>query len=333
MSEEASNIGARVEFEVWMIHNQDAEPTIASPGGTASGMVQQQTLFGADIEIADRYGSDVAVALYHGDRLDLMRDIPDGEASLIVTSPPYNLGKEYEQDQAMGDYVESQAETIAEAVRICANDGSICWEVGNYVENGEIKPLDILLYPIFMAHGLKLRNRIVWHFGHGLHCSNRFSGRYEVILWFTKTDDYTFHLDPVRVPQKYPQKKYYKGPKAGDLSCNPKGKNPSDVWVMPNVKANHREKTIHPCQFPVALVERLVLALTDRGDLVVDPYVGVGTTAVAAVLNERRTAGADIMEDYLEIARNRVKEAAQGTLKYRPLNKPIYDPDLPNGGH
>ncbi len=298
-----------------------------------SGMVQQRTLFGRDLEIASQYSPEVAASLYLGDRLDLLRSIPDGAASLIVTSPPYNLGKDYEDEVGIGEYIEGQAETIAEAVRICAEDGSICWQVGNYVENGEIMPLDIVLYPVFRAHGLKLRNRIVWHFGHGLHCSNRFSGRYEVILWFTKSDSYHFDLDAVRVPQKYPGKKHYKGPKAGQLSGNPDGKNPSDVWIMPNVKANHCEKTEHPCQFPIALIERLVLALTEPGDLVVDPYIGVGTTAAAAVLNGRRAAGADIMPKYLEIARERVRQAAAGTLPRRPLDKPIYNPSLPNGGH
>ncbi len=296
-------------------------------------MAQQRTLFAKDIEIAPEYDPEAAVTLYLGDRLELLRSIPDQEASLVVTSPPYNLGKDYEEEVGVGEYIEAQAETIEEAVRICADDGSVCWEVGNYVENGEIKPLDILLYPIFMSYGLKLRNRIVWHFGHGLHCSNRFSGRYEVVLWFTKSDDHYFDLDAVRVPQKYPGKKHYKGPKAGQLSGHPKGKNPGDVWVMPNVKANHREKTIHPCQFPVALIERLVLALTEPGDLVVDPYVGVGTTAAAAILHGRRAAGADTMPEYLEIAGQRVRQAAAGTLEYRPLDKPIYDPSLPNGGH
>lgn len=297
------------------------------------GMQEQRTLFGRNIKIATEYSADAPVTLYLGDRLELLRAIPDEAASLVVTSPPYNLGKDYEDEVGLGEYLESQAETIAEAVRICADDGSICWQVGNYVENGEIMPLDIMLYPIFRAHNLKLRNRIVWHFGHGLHCSKRFSGRYEVILWFTKTDEYYFDLDAVRVPQKYPGKKYYKGPKAGELSGNPKGKNPSDVWDMPNVKANHREKTEHPCQFPIALVERLILALTEPGDLVVDPYVGVGTTAAAAVLHGRRAAGADIIPRYLEIAKERVRQAATGTLPYRPMNKPIYDPTLPNGGH
>ena len=285
------------------------------------------------VRIATSYSEQADVTLHLGDRLELMAAIPSGAASLVVTSPPYNLGKEYEDALALDEYRARQAETIAEAVRICADDGSICWEVGNYVENGEIRPLDILLYPLFEQHGLKLRNRVVWQFGHGLHCSRRFSGRYEVVLWFTKSDEYYFNLDAVRVPQKYPGKKYYKGPKAGDLSCNPAGKNPTDVWDMPNVKSNHREKTAHPCQFPIALIERLVLSMTGPGDLVVDPYIGAGTTAVAAVIHGRRAAGADIVPEYLEIARERVAQAAAGTVPYRPMNKPVYDPSLPNGGH
>jgi len=293
----------------------------------------QPPLLASDIRIADTYDPDADVTLYHGDCLDMMAGMPDGEATLVVTSPPYNLGKEYETQQALSDYLGRQAEAISEAVRICASTGSVCWQVGNYVDNGEIVPLDVLLYPIFKSHGLQLRNRVVWHFGHGLHCSNRFSGRYEVVLWFTKSDRYQFDLDPVRVPQKYPGKKHYKGPKAGRLSGNPKGKNPADVWSIPNVKSNHREKTEHPCQFPIALVERLVLALTRLGDLVVDPYIGVGTTAVAAVMHQRRAAGADTEAAYLKIAQQRVGQAAAGTVPYRPLNKPIYDPAQPNGGH
>ena len=295
--------------------------------------VKKPSLETDTISVTTTYDPQAAVTLRLGDRLQLMASIPDGAASLIVTSPPYNIGKEYEDTLALDEYRARQEETIAEAVRICARDGSICWEVGNYVENGEIRPLDILLYPLFEQHGLKLRNRIVWHFGHGLHCSRRFSGRYEVVMWFTKSDDYYFDLDAVRVPQKYPGKKYYKGPKAGDLSCNPAGKNPTDVWEMPNVKSNHREKTAHPCQFPIALVERLVLSMTKPGDLVVDPYIGVGTTAVAAVMHGRRAAGADTVPEYLEIARRRVTQAAAGTVPYRPMNLPVYDPSLPNGGH
>jgi adenine-specific DNA-methyltransferase len=198
--------------------------------------------------------------------------------------------------------------------------------VGNYVEDGAIVPLDAAFFPVFADLGLKMRNRIVWHFGHGLHCKRRFSGRHETIMWFTKTDDYVFNLDPVRVPQKYKKKRHYKGPNAGKLSCNPKGKNPSDVWNIPNVKSNHVEKTDHPCQFPVGLVERLVLSMTDPDQWVLDPYLGSGTSIIAAVRNGRRGAGAETVGQYVEIARDRIARAVAGTLRTRPMLKPVYRP-------
>jgi adenine-specific DNA-methyltransferase len=215
------------------------------------------------LQINENYTPTASVTLFHGDRLDLLRSIPAASAQLIVTSPPYNIGKQYERRQSLKTYLADQAATIAACAKLLTNAGSICWQVGNHIgKDQEVYPLDILLYPIFKEHGLRLRNRIIWHFEHGLHCSRRFSGRYETILWFTKNDDYYFNLDTVRIPQKYPGKKYFKGPKAGQYSCNPLGKNPGDLWAIPNVKCNHVEKTVHPCQFPVELIERLILALT-----------------------------------------------------------------------
>ena len=260
------------------------------------------------------------------DNVDFMRSLKKESMNLIVTSPPYNIGKEYERKTSIEAYIEQQATTISEAVRLLHPNGSICWQVGNHVDNGEIFPLDIVLYNLFKQHGLKLRNRIIWTFGHGLHCQNRFSGRHESILWFTKSDDYIFNLDPVRIPSKYPNKKHFKGPKRGQISGNPLGKNPSDVWDIPNVKANHVEKTDHPCQFPVALVERLVLALTHPGQSVLDPYLGVGSSAIAALKNDRLAYGCDITPEYIETAQERISSYYAGTLRTRPMNKPIYDP-------
>jgi adenine-specific DNA-methyltransferase len=260
------------------------------------------------------------------DNLTFMRNLPDESMHLIVTSPPYNIGKEYEKKRSQECYIEEQVATIAEAVRLLHPTGSICWQVGNYVEEGEIFPLDILLYQKFKDHGLKLRNRIVWTFGHGLHTQKRFSGRHETILWFTKSDEYIFNLDSVRIPSKYPQKKHFKGPKKGEISGNPLGKNPTDVWDIPNVKNNHVEKTEHPCQFPVGLVERLVLALTDTGQNVLDPYLGVGSSAIAALKNNRNAYGCDIMQKYIAIAIERVESLLNGSLRTRPMNKPVYEP-------
>lgn len=258
--------------------------------------------------------------------IEYMRSLPKESMHLIVTSPPYNIGKSYERRTTLDVYIEEQSAAIAEAVRLLNPKGSICWQVGNHVDDGEVFPLDIILYDLFKNHGLKLRNRIIWSFGHGLHCQKRFSGRYETILWFTKTDDYTFNLDPVRVPSKYPNKKHFKGPKRGEVSSNPLGKNPSDLWEIPNVKANHVEKTIHPCQFPVALIERLVLALTNPRQNVLDPYLGVGSAAIAALKHGRHAYGCDVMPEYVEVALDRVEQLFAGTLRTRPMNKPIYDP-------
>ena len=267
------------------------------------------------------------------DNLAFLSALPEASVKLVVTSPPYNVGKPYERKSSLASYLEAQREVMAQCVRLLHPQGSICWQVGNYVDRGEIVPLDAVLYPLFKERGLKLRNRIVWHFGHGLHCKKRLSGRYETINWFTKGDDYTFHLDPIRVPSKYPGKRHFKGPNAGKLSGNPKGKNPGDVWMFPNVKSNHVEKTVHPCQFPVELVERLVLSMTNPGDIVLDPYMGVGSSVVAALMHGRKGYGCDVVDAYVEIAKERVAALQAGVLKTRPMGKPIYDPAKPNGGH
>jgi len=277
--------------------------------------------------ISETFELSRRVVVYPGNCLDLLASIPDASVQLVVTSPPYNLGKEYERKLKLSVYLKQQAEVIAECVRVLSPGGSICWQVGNCVQSGSIVPLDAVLYPIFTEMGMKMRNRIIWHFEHGLHCSKRFSGRYETIIWFTKSDSYTFNLDPVRVPQKYPGKKHFKGPKAGKYSCHPLGKNPGDVWVIPNVKSNHVEKTEHPCQFPVELVERLVLSMTNEDDWVVDPFLGTGTSIVAAVRHNRRGAGADVVAKYIDLSRDRISREMVGTLRTRPMNKPVYDPE------
>ncbi|MGC8560561.1 MAG: DNA-methyltransferase [Phycisphaerae bacterium] len=268
------------------------------------------------------------------DNLAFLESLPERSFQLIVTSPPYNIGKEYEKKSSLERYLADQEAVIGRCVRLLKPGGSICWQVGNHISSDRgVVPLDIVLYPTFTKLGLILRNRIVWHFEHGLHCTHRFSGRYETVLWFTHGERYLFNLDPVRVPPKYPGKKYFKGPRAGQYSCNPLGKNPGDVWAIPNVKANHVEKTEHPCQFPVELVERLVLSMTAPGDGVLDPYVGSGSSVIAAVKNGRDGYGCDIERKYIDIAKRRVADFYAGKLQTRPIERPIYDPRLPGGGH
>lgn len=244
---------------------------------------------------------------------------------LIVTSPPYNIGKPYERMTELDKYMNWQKQIIDELVPRLRDTGSICWEIGNHVDGRQIIPLDIEFAPIFREHGLQLRNRIIWQFGHGLHTKRRFSGRYEVVLWYTKSDDYIFNLDDVRIPAKYPGKKHYKGPKRGQPSGNPLGKNPEDVWNIPNCKSNHVEKTGHPCQFPVGLIERLVLALTNPGGLVFDPFAGVASAGVAAAVHRRRFWGCELVPGYVEIGLKRLQDALDGNAKYRPHDKLVFD--------
>ena len=278
--------------------------------------------------------TDKLAHIHHGDNGLHLRELPDESMKLIVTSPPYNIGKKYEKRTSLDRYLSAQAKVIAECVRLLHPQGSICWQVGNHITtDGEVVPLDAVLYPLFKQHDLFMRNRIVWHFEHGLHCTKRFSGRYETIMWFSKGKDYTFNLDPVRVPAKYPGKKYFKGPKAGQLSCNPLGKNPGDLWIIPNVKSNHCEKTEHPCQFPVELIERLVLSMTNKGDSVLDPYMGVGSSVIAAIKHNRHGYGCELDRGYVDTAWERVHAYRAGILRTRPMNKPVYDPSLPGGGH
>jgi len=289
-------------------------------------------------KITEKFSTDEKIVLREGDTYEFLKEIPDETIKLVISSPPYNVGKIYEEKVDIKAYLKNQTRVISELVRVLKNDGSICWEIGNYIDKGEVYPLDIYYYDIFKNHNLTLRNRIIWHFGHGLHASKRFSGRYETILWFSKSDNYTFKLDDVRVPPKYPGKRHYKGPKKGQLSCNPKGKNPSDIWQIvkqdwenevwdiPNVKSNHPEKTVHPCQFPVELVERCVLALTNENDWVFDPYSGVGSTLIAGIKNNRRVIGVDKEPEYIKITKQRIADFYLGKLKIRPLGKPVYKP-------
>jgi len=270
--------------------------------------------------------------LWHGDVEKFIDILPEiGIFDLVFTSPPYNIGKQYEKQQSLEKYLEWQSRIISKIAKRLKPTGSICWQVGNFVRKGKgaksstILPLDILFHDIFTKNDLQLRNRVIWHFEHGLNCSYRFSGRYETVMWYTKSDNYLFNLDAVRVPQKYPGKRHFKGPNLGKLSCNPKGKNPSDIWSIPNVKSNHVEKTDHPCQFPVALVQRFILSLTEKQHLVFDPFSGVASTGVAALLEGRHYWGCEIHEDYIGTGKSRLEDTMAGQAKIRPFDKPIYD--------
>jgi adenine-specific DNA-methyltransferase len=244
--------------------------------------------------------------IFNGKCEDYLKSIPDNSVDLIVSSPPYNIGKSYEKRAPLDIYLEEQQKIISECYRILKNTGSIFWQVGSYSNKGTIIPLDVKFFPIFENLGMYSINRMVWLRQHGLQAKNKFSCRHETMLWFSKSMDYKFYLDNVRVPQKYQNKKYHKGDKMGQLSCNPDGKNPGDVWSFRNIKHNHEEQTIHPAQFPEDMIKRIILATTEEGDTVFDPFMGVGTVPVVAKSTNRSFLGSEIDSEYFKVANQRL---------------------------
>lgn len=268
------------------------------------------------------------VFLFNGDSINLIQNLSEKPfIDLLVTSPPYNIGKSYEKRRPLEEYFDEQKAFLKSVDHFIKKGASICYQVGNYISKDKgVYPLDYGFHSIFHDLGYTLRNRIIWTFGHGFHAKKRLSGRHEIILWYTKGNDYKFNLDGMRRPSKYPGKTYYKGPKKGQISANPLGKNASDVWDdIPHVVGNHIEKTEHPCQFPIALPMRLIQGLTNENDIVFDPYMGVGSAGAAAILKSRKFIGSDTDNNYVKIAKKRIISAQEGTINFRPLEKPIFD--------
>ena len=221
---------------------------------------------GKRIYYGSSYKKGYDIVLGCADVMEFLASVPSNSSSLVVTSPPYNIGKSYEKRMKFEDYLSWQRKVIKECIRTLKATGSICWETGNYVEKGEVHPLDVYFTGIFKEFGLISKKRVIWRIGHGLHARRRFSGRYETISWYTKGHKHTLNLDRNRVPRKVTPEAWQRVLDDWD----------EEIWDVPNVKANHPEKTIHPCQFPIELVERLILALTNENDVVLDPFAGVG---------------------------------------------------------
>jgi len=148
------------------------------------------------VKIYKHYKPDRDYTLFHGDCKDFLKKLPSNTIDLTVTSPPYCMGKDYDKSTKVEDFASFHETILEEIVRVTKEGGSICWQVGYHVKKSVVVPLDFLIYNIFNKNeNLFLRNRIIWTYGHGLHSKNRFSGRHEVILWFTKGNEYFFDLD------------------------------------------------------------------------------------------------------------------------------------------
>lgn len=247
------------------------------------------------------------VAIYHQDCMDGLKSLPEKIANLTITSPPYNIGKEYESLIETSRYVDWCTQWIKEIHRITVDDGAFWLNVG-YFEvktKGLAVPIPYLLWDKTEFY---LLQEIVWNYAAGVACRTRFSPRNEKLLWYVKNHQkYTFNLDDIRDPNvKYPNQK-----KNGKLKCNPLGKNPSDVWQIAKVTSGanraSKERTAHPAQFPTEMIDRIIKSSSHQGDLIIDPFMGSGSTAIAAIANGRNVIGFEIEDRYIKIIRERIE--------------------------
>lgn len=244
--------------------------------------------------------------IYLGDCVELMRKIGEPAVDLTVTSPPYNIGKEYERSLPTDEYISWCEKWLAEIHSVTKIDGSFWLNLGYFdvPEKGKAVPIPYFLWdksPFYLIQ------EIIWNYGAGVAGRKFFSPRNEKFLWYVKSQlQYTFNLDDVRDKNvKYPNQK-----KNGKIKVNPLGKNPGDVWYIPKVTSgtnrSSKERTPHPAQFPISLIDRIVKASSNKNDLIMDPFLGSGTTAVAALQNKRKFIGFEVVEKYCEISKKRI---------------------------
>lgn len=256
------------------------------------------------------YKNDYGV-LYNLDCLEAMKHIPSNFINQTFTSPPYNIGKEYEQIMELNDYLDWCKSWISEIYRITSENGSFWLNVGylNIPTKGKAVPIAYLLWNISQFY---LQQEIVWNYGAGVAAKRFLSPRNEKILWLLKDkDNYTFNLDDIRDKDvKYPNQK-----KNGKLRCNTIGKNPSDVWQIAKVTSGQNRSSIervnHPAQTPRDLLDRIVLAGSNENEIILDPFCGSGSTFEACISNNRYFIGFEIKKEYCELTKNRIEKFLQ----------------------
>lgn len=251
------------------------------------------------------------VLIYNMDCLAGMSLLNPGLVDLTVTSPPYNIGKEYETVKPLEDYLCWCEEWIAEVYRLTNQQGAFWLNLGYIELHGRAKAIPIA-YLLWNRVPFYLMQEVVWHYEAGVAAKRMLSPRNEKFLWYVRSaNEYVFNLDSIRdLDVKYPHQK-----KNGKLKCNPLGKNPSDVWEIPKVTSGQnrssKERTAHVAQFPLAVVDRIVRASSNERALVLDPFIGSGTTAVAALHNQRQVLGFEINPEYCRIAASRIEDYLQ----------------------
>lgn len=242
-----------------------------------------------------------------------MTQVEDKSVKLVVTSPPYNIDIQYGNKTKKGKVIESKAvkykddmsedeyremlrKVFDECKRVVSDDGSIWINIKNRTNDG-------VVYPPFWIQDyfedMYLKNLIIWNFDWGGSTNKRFAPRYEFVFWFVKNkNNYVFNLEDVKVPALNYRPDRYKS----------QLKNPTDVWRISMVSGNFEERTGHPAQYPEQLIERIILTGSNPGDIILDPFMGSGTTAVVAKKLGRRYVGFEIEKDYCEMAEERLRK-------------------------
>jgi adenine-specific DNA-methyltransferase len=272
--------------------------------------------------IGKPYYSHLGFILYQGDAEKLLKEIRFNQINininLTVTSPPYNLGKEYEKSRAIDEYIEWCSRWMSQIYNLTQSNGAFWLNVG-YLEvpnKGLCVPIPYLLWD---KSPFYLLQEVIWKYGAGVSTKHRLSPRNEKWLFYVKDPEkYTFNLDSIRDPNvKYPNQK-----KNGKYRCNPLGKNPSDVWEFPKVttgtKRSSKERTAHPAQFPLGIVERVINASSNQLELVLDPFAGSGSTGIAAIGLGRIFLGFEIRRDYCDIAVKRFEDFIEESSEFCP---------------
>jgi len=232
-----------------------------------------------------------------GDAIELFKDIPDNSIDLIVADPPYNLGKDYGNNHdilGFEEYLDFSRKWISEAKRTLSENGTI------YIFMG-VRFISYLYDILDREQGLFFNSWVIWHYTQGLGKTKGFSPRHDDILVFNKSKNFKFNLDDVRVPQKYYRKRN-----------NMRGANPGDVWTFSHVHYSNPNRQNHPTQKPEGLIERIILASSDKGDVVLDPFAGSGTTLRVCQQLNRQCIGFELNPEYVELVKTRLSEPFRG---------------------
>lgn len=239
---------------------------------------------------------------YHGlfiqDAVEFLKKMPDASVQLILIDPPYNLDLAYWD--TFENYLDWAKQWLDEIYRVLSDTGN-CVIFGGF-QYQDLKKGDLLEIMHYTRHNTDLRftNLVIWYYKNGMSAHRFFANRHEEAIWLSKTKNYFFDLDSVRVPYDEETKKLYKRDKRLNPESVEKGKNPTNVWEIGRLNGNSIERVGHPTQKPLELIRRFVKGLSYPGSLVLDFFAGSGTTGRVCIEESRNSILVDSDPKMLE---------------------------------